>query len=111
MKVSYEDHGPVSVLTMSGSLTADQVDAFGRAVEDRFSAGIRHVVLDMTHVGLVDSAGLEKMLWLSSQLDRRGGRLRLVGLDDTVSRILAVTRLERKFDVHESIESAARSLR
>jgi len=111
MKISYEEHGQVCVLTMSGNFTSDQVDQFVRTTEDRLAAGCRHFVLDMGHVAIVDSAGLEAMLDLGDRLTSCGGRMMLVNLDEVVRRILEVTRLEREFDLHESVESAARSLR
>ncbi len=111
MKLSYEDHDTVSVLRVSGELTADQADTFRRTCGDRMGAGIRDIVIDMEHLQFVDSIGLELLLWLSEELAEQNGQLRLVSPDDTVSKILEVTRLDLKFDVHNSIESAAKSLR
>jgi anti-anti-sigma factor len=111
MKLSYEDHDTVTVITISGELTADQADSFRRACQDRFAAGIRDVVLDLEHLTLLDSAGLELMLWLVDELSEHAGQLRLVNPDETVRRILEITRLERRFDIHANIESAAKSLR
>ncbi|MHC5022337.1 MAG: STAS domain-containing protein [Planctomycetota bacterium] len=111
MKISYEDHDAITVLTVSGELTCDQADAFRRACQDRFSAGIRDVVLNFEHTDLVDSAGLELMLWLIDEVSCRNGQLRLVNPEDTVRRILEVTRLDKRFNIHETIESAAKSLR
>lgn len=111
MKLSYEDHDRITVLTVSGELTADQADPFRRACIDRLSSGIRDVVLDLEYLTLLDSAGLELLLWLVDELSERTGQLRLVKPDDTIKKILELTRLERRFDVHSSIESAARSLR
>ena len=111
MKLSYEDHDTITVLTISGSLTADQTDAFRRACQERFEAGVRDVVLDMEYLTLLDSAGLELLLWLIDDVADRGGRLKLVRPDETVRKILQITRLDRRFDVHESIEAAARNLR
>ena len=111
MKVSYEDHGAITVLTMSGGLTADQQDSFRRTCEDRFEAGVRDVVLDLEHVTHVDSIGLEMLLWLQDEVAGRMGHLKLVRPDETVRTVLTVTRLEGRFDLHDSIESAAKSLR
>jgi anti-sigma B factor antagonist len=111
MKLSYEDHNTVTVLTVSGEFTADQGDAFRRSCLDRFEAGVRDVVLDIEHMTLIDSTGLELLLWLVEEAADRNGQLRLVKPDDTVQLILEVTRLERRFDIHETIESAAKSLR
>jgi anti-sigma B factor antagonist len=111
MKLSYEDHGPTTVLCASGELTADQTDAFRRSCMDRFAAGTRNVVLDLEHLALIDSAGLEILLWLMEEAGDRGGQLRLVRPDETIRRILYITRLDRRFEVHTTIESAAKSLR
>jgi len=111
MKLSYEDHDTITVLTVSGELTSDQADAFRRASLDRFGAGVCDVVLDMEHMTLVDSAGLEILLWLMDEIRERGGRLRIVRPDETILKILHITRLEGRFDIHEDIESAAMSLR
>jgi anti-sigma B factor antagonist len=99
------------VLTVSGDLTADQADGFRRACQERFEAGIRDIVLNVEHLKLLDSAGLELLLWLIDELGDQSGRLRLVNPDETVRKILQITRLERRFDIHETIEAAAKSLR
>ena len=56
-------------------------------------------------------AGHELLLWLVDETASRGGQLRLVQPDDIVRKILEVTRLDRRFSVHDSVESAAKSLR
>ena len=111
MKLSYEDHDTITVLTVSGDLTSDQADSFRRACQDRFEAGIHDVVLDMEYLTLLDSAGLELLLWLIDEVGQRSGRLKLVRPDETIRKILQITRLERRFDIHETIESAGKSLR
>jgi anti-anti-sigma factor len=111
MKLSYEDHGAITVLTISGELTSDQADAFRRSVGDRFAAGARDVILNIEHLSLVDSAGLELLLWLLDEVADRNGQVRLVKPDDMVRKILELTRLDRRFDIHQSLESAGKSLR
>lgn len=111
MKLSYEDHKTVTVLTISGELTADQSDTFRRTCQERLNAGIRDAVLDMEYLTLIDSAGLELLLWLIDEVADRNGQVRLVNPDETVRKILQLTRLDRRFNIHNSIESAAKSLR
>ncbi len=111
MKLSYEDHDTITVLKLSGDLTADQIDPFRRSCQERFEAGIQHVVLDLEHTTFIDSAGLEALLWIIDEASSRGGQLRIVNPNPTVSKILEVSRLDRRFNVHDTIESAAKSLR
>ncbi len=111
MKLSYEDHDTVTVLTVSGELTADSADAFRRTCQERFDAGIRDIVLDLEHLKLIDSAGLELLLWIIDETADRSGQCRLVNPDETVRKIFEATRLDRRFAVHETVEAAAKSLR
>ena len=111
MKLSYEDHDTITVLKISGDLTADQVDPFRRSCQERFEAGIRDVVLNMGHLTFIDSAGLEALLWVIDEAAERSGQLRLVRPDPTVNKILQISRLDRRFNIHDTIESAAKSLR
>jgi len=111
MKFSYEDHESITVLTVSGEFNADQADSFRRKCQERFRAGIRDIVLNVEHLELIDSAGLELMLWLQDEAALNLGQLRVVQPSDTIRKILEITRLDKRFDVHHSIESAAKSLR
>src|SRR5688572_5047410 len=111
MKLSYEDHNAITVLTISGELTADQSDSFRRACQERLESGVRDVVLDLEYLTLIDSAGLELLLWLTEEAGQRHGQVRLVKPDETISKILQLTRLDRRFSIHSSVESAAKSLR
>ena len=111
MKLSYEDHAAISVLTISGELTADQSDAFRRACQDRLQSGAHDVILELEYLTLIDSAGLELLLWLLEEVGKRRGQLRIVKPDDNVMKALHLTRLERRFTISNSVEEAARSLR
>ncbi|MHC5028012.1 MAG: STAS domain-containing protein [Planctomycetota bacterium] len=111
MKLSYEDHGAITVLKLKGELVTDHTDLFRRSCHERFESGSRNVVLDLEELKYVDSAGLESLLWLQEETAGLNGQLRLVGLDPTIAKILEITRLDRRFSVHASIESAAKELR
>jgi anti-anti-sigma factor len=111
MKLSYQDYDSICVLTLSGEYTADDVDQFDRVISERIANGARHMLLDCEHLEFVDSAGLESWLRLRARIGDEGGQLRLVKPDDSVSTILRLTRLEKAFEPHATIESAVRSVR
>ncbi|HEB60366.1 MAG TPA: anti-sigma factor antagonist [Phycisphaeraceae bacterium] len=111
MKLSYEDYDQMAIITMSGEFTADDTDTFRRTLGERFETGARHVVLDIEFLDQIDSAGLESLLWLQQQANRRNGQLRLVKPDDHILTILKMTRLERRFEYYDKVELAVRSVR
>lgn len=111
MKISHQDYEHVTVLTMSGDYTHDDVEAFKRSVGERRRVGVRHVLLDCASLEFIDSAGLESLLRLQEDLGLEGGQFRLINPEEVIKKILELTRLELAFDTHPSVESAVRSLR
>lgn len=111
MKLSFQEHEHICVLTLSGEYTADDVDQFRRTVADRLASGTRHMLLDCEHLEFVDSAGLESWLRLREDLSTRSGQLRVIKPDDNVATILRLTRLDKSFEAHPTLESAVRSVR
>jgi len=111
MKVSAQDHGHISVLTISGEFTAEDIDQFQRIVAERTGAGALHILLDCEHLEFVDSAGLETWLRARDEITAAGGQFRLIALDDNVNKILEITRLSKAIETHDSLETAVRSVR
>ncbi|RMD62112.1 MAG: anti-sigma factor antagonist [Planctomycetota bacterium] len=111
MKISAQNYEYVCVLTLSGECTADDVDQFNRVVNDRLEAGSKHFLIDCEHLEFVDSAGLECWLRLQERISERGGQLRLIKPDENLSTVLRITRLDRAFKAHPSLEAAVRSVR
>lgn len=111
MKVSAQDHGHISVLTISGEFTAEDVDQFQRILAERTSAGAMHILLDCEHLEFVDSAGLEAWLRARDEVSAAGGQFRLISLDENVTKILEITRLAKTIETHNDLETAVRSVR
>lgn len=53
--------------------------------------GMRKLVLDLTHVDVVDSAGLGVIVRAFGELNQRGGRLRISGPGEQVKRLFEIT--------------------
>ncbi len=111
MKLSHQDYEHISVLTISGDYTHDDLEQFSRSVNERRKAGVRHVLLDCANLDFVDSAGLESWLRIQEELGVESGQFRLINPDEIVRKILELTRLELAFESHSTVEEAVRSLR
>lgn len=111
MKLNFEDHGLVALVTLAGDLTLDSVDSFRRGINDRLERGVRDFVLIFDDLQLIDSAGLEAILWLQERSDDRNGQVRLVGATENVATVLRITRLDRLYEQYDDVTEAVRSLR
>ena len=106
MGTTLETHGEANVLTVDGELVAATVGEFRRLVEQCRKRDGRDFVIDLEHATAVDSAGLEALTALKRECDECLGLVKLCGLDDTLRKILEMTRLDRSFDVRADVKQA-----
>jgi len=105
---SVRKQGDTAIVQLQGRL------ALGAPVED-FRAtwtealsggGVKNVVVVLTDVTMIDSSGIGTMIRCHSAVTAQGGKLKLVGANNTVRQAFKVTRLDKVFEFHESEETA-----
>ena len=110
MKITYEDHGPLTVFTVTGELSIDDADRFRREAMQRLDEDVRDFVLDFEELDFIDSRGLETLLWLQDRCAELLGQVRIANCPEHVNKVLEITRLSARFECHEKIEDAIKSL-
>ena len=111
MNVRFDEHGTLCVVTLEGEMVGESVESVRRACVERFQAGVRDLILDLSSTEMVDSAGLEAMLALADAAATRRGRCMIAEPDEAVRSILAITRLHERLEIHDAVETAARTIR
>jgi len=64
------------------------------------------LVVNLSAVHAMDTAGIAVLVELYRVLEGRGGRLSLVGLHDQLRKIVQLTHLDRPLDLCDSVETA-----
>jgi anti-sigma B factor antagonist len=81
------------------NLSTVRADASAAGAESPQAA----VVLDMARVGFMPSLSLGGLIQLSQAFKVRGQRLVLAGLQPAVRETMAITRLDRLFEIHDDL--------
>ena len=110
MKISHENRGPVSVLSVKGELSIDESDRFRREAMHRLDDDVRDFVLDFEELDFIDSRGLETLLWLQDRCAELLGQVRIACCPQHVQKVLEITRLSARFECHDDIDHAVDSL-
>ncbi len=103
-------YGSMTVLAVEPALTEDEGEAFHEAAEAAIRAGGRWFVLDFAKATRFDSRGLEDLLWLHDEVDEAGGVVKVAGLKGHCRTIFEMVRFDKRFEVHETVHEAVRSL-
>lgn len=85
----------------SGEIDLYSADDLREALE-AVPPEVRHVLVDLSSVGFVDSVGLATLVAASRRLAQRGARMLLVVDDPRIRRILEVTGTARFFELRAS---------
>ena len=109
MNIISEAHLAATVITITGEFMSDDADKFQRTVQELSGDFSSNFILDCSELTLIDSVGLESLIWLSSELSRNGNKLKFAAVSSTVQRVFELTRLVRVFCTHDTVEAAARS--
>ncbi|MCR4411423.1 MAG: STAS domain-containing protein [Thermoguttaceae bacterium] len=101
--------GAVDVITGDDPINVDHVDRVLTLLQSCGSHGQPRVVLDLDRVPLIDSAGLEMLLDVQEEYQRRGGTLKLAVRNSLCREILSVTGVGRHFEIYPEAASAVGS--
>jgi anti-sigma B factor antagonist len=90
---------------LCGDIDLASEESFGAVLRNAIANGATHIVLNVRHVGYMDSCGFGVLIGARRQLTRLG-RIALVGANKRVQRLFNVTGLHKMFDLFE-LESEA----
>ncbi len=112
MKISVKHRQGVSVVACSGSLTLDQGHVLLRSEVDKLlEAGEKRLILEMTGLKYMDSAGVGETIACAKRAFQHGGLIKIVlPADGTIRRIFAATALDRAFEIFHDEDEAVASL-
>jgi anti-anti-sigma factor len=112
MAVKCDEYNGVCVLAVDGEFTADASAQIKKLAEERIEK--RHMVefvIDLQKSAFIDSGGLETLLWLKRRCDDLFGKVKLAALDETCRKILEITRLAHRFECHDDLPAALKTMR
>ena len=109
MKIKTQNFNEKAVVELKGEFTQEFIKALQEATTTVITEGAIGIILDMTEVRFIDSAGLEHLLWLRDYCNENKRQFKIVGLDESCTKIFEITRLLPQFDIYGEIDEAVKS--
>jgi len=110
LKVTSREVDSVSVLALEGRVVLGEESTLLREkVKGLLSQGKKKIVLNMSNVTFIDSAGLGTLVAAHSSAKTQGAALKLCHLGAKFQEVLQITKLVTVFDVEKTEADAVRS--
>ncbi len=109
MDLSHRRYADTVVLAPSGRIDHASAEAFKTALGPHIAqcaSGQDHIVLDLSGVDYISSAGLRILMLARKQAKAQGGTLALAGLTPVVQEIFEISRFTVVFDLYPSVRAA-----
>jgi anti-sigma B factor antagonist len=111
MPVKCDEYSKIVVMTPAGDFMGDDTAALQKQMEDLIEKKqIVDFVVDFESCKFIDSKGLSTLLWAKRRCEDLFGQFKLANLDDNCRKILEVTRLSHRFECHQGLESALKTM-
>ncbi|KAA0223400.1 STAS domain-containing protein [bacterium] len=111
MKVERLAGGKVVIIEPKTSLIGnDETFALRDTLHRLRDEGNMLAVINLNRVPYLNSTGIGILVAAHSDYERRGGRLCLCGLRDSVDNVLVITKLSQVFEVYPNQEEALASM-
>ncbi|MFQ3550063.1 MAG: STAS domain-containing protein [Armatimonadota bacterium] len=96
----------IKILHVSGEIDVYTAPQFKEAVNGVLTTGQKHLIINMENVSYMDSSGFGALLSATKRLRPVGGTVSLVNCNQSIKRILQITKLDTIFSVYTDIDSA-----
>jgi anti-sigma B factor antagonist len=109
MNVSITEKGEVQVVEIEGSIDSKTAADLQQSVMDVVSKA-SHVILDLSKVSFVSSAGLRVLLMVYRQLKTKDGKVLLVGVSEEIKEIMFMTGFNNFFEIYQTVDEGLRKI-
>ena|SRR5688572_2625918 len=112
MKLSARTYADTVVVVPAGRLDHDHCDAFRSGLEPFLdgAGGGQGIVLDLSALEYISSAGLRCFMLAARQAGGDGGRIVLAALRPVVAEIFQISRFDMLFQIFPSVREALAAL-
>ena len=110
MKFSIRKAADVIFIEIEGKIVLGEGDTeIKQAVDDLIKRGSRKIILNLTRVPYLDSAGLGEIIRCFTTVRKSGGNLKLLSPNKRIIELLTITQLINVFDWYDNEAGALAS--
>jgi anti-sigma B factor antagonist len=98
------------VITVKGRLMGGpEAENFHTILQKSIDDNIKNIIVDLSDIGFVNSSGIGILVRGFNRMKNEGGNLKLAGLSEKVSGVLAITKLNNVLEQYNTVDEAAKS--
>ena len=110
MDISEDRKAGAVILALSGKLDATTAKTFEEKILQVISSGAQRLIVDLSLLEYVSSAGLRVFLLAAKRLQPTNGKISLCGLQDHIRQVFDLAGFSSIFSIYSSRDAAIKDL-
>ena len=106
MKITQRVEGDVTVFLPEGRIDTQATTEMDQALQTAVSGGSYKIVVDMSGVDYISSAGLRSLASVLVKSRAEGGDMKLAALNERVTRVFNIVGFDLLMSIHDTAEAA-----
>jgi anti-sigma B factor antagonist len=106
MNITEREQNGITIFVMEGRVDSEGAVDMDLALQTATSEGKNRMVLDLSEVRYINSAGLRTLADILTQNKKSGGDLKLVNLHPKVQRVFQIIGFDKFFTICGTVEEA-----
>lgn len=106
MNFETQTHSGIHIVHLHGELKGEEAAEFVEGMTNLFAGPGTRIVIDLADVPFMNSDGLSQLVRVNAQANVQEGRIVLANLSPFVAGVLNTTRLDRFFELADTLDAA-----
>ena len=111
MELKLRKAGPIYVIDVVGEMDLYNAFKLKDLVRKMIDSNVASFILNLEQVGYMDSSGIGALLYVHSELKKKGLPLRIVGVTGSVRKVIELTKLMEYFPIVADLNTALQQLK
>jgi len=111
MELKLRKAGTIYVIDVIGEMDLYNAFRLKDLVKKMIDSGVKSYVLNLDQVPYMDSSGIGSLLYVHSELKKRGLPLRIAGVKGSVRKVIELTKLMEYFPIVQDLATALQQLK
>lgn len=111
MKVTVEQNGAVSVLTLEGEVDMHCSPQLRSEIQGLLKNKVRKLCFDLSKVKYIDSSGIATLIEAQQKLKKDKGELRLASIPKPIQSVFDIAKLDLFFKIYPALPDALKDFK
>jgi anti-sigma B factor antagonist len=99
MKISVTEGDGKTLVKLIGDIYIEQGDELYKVFNGIIEKSPKEVVIDLKELKSITSSGIGKIVLLYKELNKKKGKIKIVGVNETIMQIFRIVKLDKLVDI------------